>query len=344
VLTLEYIKSRLPRAKIDIKRQCVRCPHPSVPAKYKSKRRRKYWRHDNSVAIFLDARAHYGFRVHSFRGDDWRGLNAWVRDQLGIEPWKPKPRTFKPKWNYFSAVIRLAKDRQAITEEQFGDLCNAIMEQGEERVAVARSLARIFGFDPEIGEGLAAREPRPVSAGERAAIWQTTYEEHRRLRLWRIGCSELDPEARRRMTRERENAKKRATRAGAKRRRAGIEALKLAMHDAMARVRCRVKDRVSRVKELVAVATVGVQVDREESLWIDSPVEEDRIQNLEALTSNCVRAARKTHKSMPEIREDSGLRPPRLARRPLRWPIAQAHAFALCRFLVEADRAMIGAL
>jgi hypothetical protein len=53
---------------------------------------------------------------------------------------------------------------------------------------------------------------RAYDATERAAIFQITYHEYRRLGLRRSGCAELDAAERRRRTKQRYNAKRRMTR------------------------------------------------------------------------------------------------------------------------------------
>ena len=56
-------------------------------------------------------------------------------------------------------------------------------------------------------------EWRAYTAADRAAIFQITYDQYRRLGLRRSGCIQLDPVERRRLTKQRYNAKRQAQRA-----------------------------------------------------------------------------------------------------------------------------------
>ena len=44
---------------------------------------------DRSLQVTLDARAPDGVLVHSFAGDHWQDCRDYVRERLGLPPWKP---------------------------------------------------------------------------------------------------------------------------------------------------------------------------------------------------------------------------------------------------------------
>jgi hypothetical protein len=212
MLSLADFRSRL-RGHID--GEAFRFRDPFLPANYKSKRRRS--RYDNSCAVLINPKGHHGFMVHSFRGTDCHKLHRWVCEQMGLEPWKPKPKgprkPFRPWIDYYAPTRRLCLDRGTITQEQFAILVNDIIEtEPKHRAAVARTLAAEFGFSNEEAERLAALAPRPITAEERSSTFRTTLEEHKRLYLNRIGCFEFDKATRRRMTRDRENQGRKAVR------------------------------------------------------------------------------------------------------------------------------------
>jgi len=77
-----------------------RAPDPFLPDRYKGKSRKKRGnkrgKRDNSVAIFPDADAHNGFRVHSHRNRNWKELHAWASRCMCMEPWTPKAH-YKPR-------------------------------------------------------------------------------------------------------------------------------------------------------------------------------------------------------------------------------------------------------
>jgi hypothetical protein len=155
------------------------------------------------------------------------------------------------------------------------------------RAAVARDLAREFGFEPMEGERLAALVPRPIDAIERGKAFQTTYHEHRRLKLNRIGCYEFDPETRRRMTRDKENAGRRAIRAIKRNLRAALK---------------KVKERVA-IKNM---ATVGISSLRAvvTSIRLDSKTREIQQESLNPHQSD-LKKRRPPPETMPKERRES---------------------------------------
>jgi hypothetical protein len=192
----------------------VVAPGPEVAThKIKWKRKRK------TLAVWF---GHDGdIRVHSHSGQDPITTKDWVRRQCGLAAWEPKkrkPKPLPPLWErnqYLSESLRIARDRKRITFEQFAlvinDLKNA--SPGANLKSRAAQYAREFGFTPAEMDTAVRQEWRSYTATERAGIFESTYGEYRRLGLRRSGCLELDPTARRRLTKQRYNAKKRAERA-----------------------------------------------------------------------------------------------------------------------------------
>ena len=106
-------------------------------------------------------------------------------------------------------------DRKRITVEQFGLIINDLKNACSEGTLKARaaSYAREFGFARAETEAALHQQWRAYTASERAAMFQITYDEYRRLRLQRSGCIEINPAERRRLTKQRYNAKRRAAHA-----------------------------------------------------------------------------------------------------------------------------------
>jgi hypothetical protein len=126
------IKNLIPGAKLS-SGGVIRLPESSLPGSYRSSSgRAKKGKHDNSIAIFIDPRAHGGFRVHSHRaisdGISWKDKHREICLQLGIEPWKPRPKSaprhFRPRIDYYAATRRLCLDRGTITPDQFAILAS----------------------------------------------------------------------------------------------------------------------------------------------------------------------------------------------------------------------------
>lgn len=80
-------------------------------------------------------------------------------------------------------------------------------------------------------------EWRFYTAAERAAIFQITYDQYRRLGLRRSGCVELDPTERRRLTKQRYNATRRAERAAKRHSKSAVGRALLRPSDKMGTVR-----------------------------------------------------------------------------------------------------------
>jgi len=190
----------------------VVAPGPEAAThKVKWKRKRKtlaVWRGDDG-----------DIRVHSHTGQDPIATKDWVRRKCGLPAWepkKPKPKPLPPlaeRSQFLSESLRIARDRERITFEQFALIINDLENACSD--ATLKTKAGFYAREFSPAEIEAALRPgwRAYTAGERAAIFQITYEEYRRLRLRRSGCIELDPAARRLRTKQRYNAKRRAERA-----------------------------------------------------------------------------------------------------------------------------------
>lgn len=180
---------------------------------------RKGWkRKRNSLAVWIGDDG--DIRVHSHAGEDAIKCKDWVRARAGLRAWtpprrRPKPKPPLPERNqFFSESLRIVRHRKRATVEQFAliinDMKNALPEyQWRSRAAI---YARIFKIVQDDIEAALQAKWRPYSAAERAAIFQTTYDEYRALHLHRSGCAELSPAERRRLTKERYNDKRRAAR------------------------------------------------------------------------------------------------------------------------------------
>jgi hypothetical protein len=160
-------------------------------------------------------------RVHSHTGQDPITTKDWVRRKLGLPAWEPKKRKPKPlpplaeRSQFLSEGLRIARDRERITFEQFALIINDLKNACSEATLKTRAgfYAREFGFGPAEIKAVLHPGWRAYTASERAVVFQITYDEYRRLRLRRSGCIEIDPAERRRLTKQRYNAKRRAERA-----------------------------------------------------------------------------------------------------------------------------------
>ena len=69
-------------------------------------------------------------RVHSHAGQDPITTKDWVRQQCGLPAWEPKKRKPKPlpplaaRSQFLSECLRIARDRERITFEQFSLIIN----------------------------------------------------------------------------------------------------------------------------------------------------------------------------------------------------------------------------
>lgn len=179
----------------------------------------RWKRKRQTLTVWINADGDIG--VNSHASQDPIATKDWVRRECGLPAWTPKkrkPKSLPPLWErnqYLSESIKIARDRKAITFEQFAliinDLKNANPDDNLNRRAAA--YAQEFGFTPAEIEAALRPQWRAYSAAERAAVFKITYQEYRRLGLRRSGCIEFDAEARRRLTKQRYNAKRRAERA-----------------------------------------------------------------------------------------------------------------------------------
>lgn len=195
----------------------VTAPGPEATSKQGWKRKR------HSLTVWINGNGDIG--VNSWRGEDAIRTKDWVRARCGLPAWTPRRRRpARPKQplpplpernQFLSESLRIARHRKTITAAQFAliinDLKNACPETGL-RVRAMR-YAHEFKIGPADVESALATKWRAYTASERATIWNVTYEEYRALDLRRSGCAELTPEERRKLTRERYNAKRRAQRA-----------------------------------------------------------------------------------------------------------------------------------
>ncbi len=157
------------------------------------------------------------FGLYSHRGDNWRGLDAYVRERCGLPSWRPtrrkrtpKPVSFSTRNMFFGETQAICRLRKRITFEQFGLLINDLRLRGETYGAI--SYAREFGFTTADLERAMAATPSHYTADERAKVFHLTYAERQQLGLRRTGSIDVDKAGRERARRDRYNAKRRAAR------------------------------------------------------------------------------------------------------------------------------------
>jgi hypothetical protein len=238
-------------------------------------------RSDRSLSVWVDGDT---IRVHSHRGWDWREAKSYVYQQLGLPAWKPKGRAalkwkapFEARCQFLVEGLRIVRHRRRISGRQFGlivnDLRNVCQDSELERRALA--YAREFCIASDDLRAALQASWRAYTADERAAIWKTTYVEYRVLGLRRSGCAELGVLERRRLTKERGNAKKRADRV-AKRRLAG-ECDLARENGEIFGPNCRERSGLERSPEDPAVVVIGpIRRDTHEAHLIQDPVSEPR--------------------------------------------------------------------
>jgi hypothetical protein len=286
--------------------------------------------------------------VHCHRpGDYWREHKDQLCRQLGLptfdehvkacraarKPWKPTMATYI----LLNETIRI---------------CGAVQPNGQ-LIALLANDTKLACYTKEMIDTAAlgisesdwdsvweSVKPRMYTAEERAEIHGLSHEACLRLGLRMSGCADKTPEERRKANNARHQSEYRERRKAEAERQKGIserirealeadrrlmanierQQLEKRLRIARYRSRRHCDSTLTPSKYLERVSSNSPSLGRE-SHWIDdSPVEEAKIQNLEPLTSNWDRARRKPLKSRPQLRPDSGLGPPGLARRPLRWP------------------------
>ena len=191
----------------------VVAPGPEAASKRGYKRRKR------TLTVWINPDDDIG--TNNWRDQDPIATKDWVRARCGLPRWEPKKRKPKPlppfaKRNQFlGEVLKIARDRKRITFEQFALIINDLKNACSDAALKTRAgiYAREFGFGRTEIEAAMRSEWRSYEASERAAIFQTTYDEYRRLGLRRSGCIEVDAAERRRRTKARYNAKRRAERA-----------------------------------------------------------------------------------------------------------------------------------
>jgi hypothetical protein len=161
-------------------------------------------------------------RVHSHAGQDPIACKDYVRARAGLPAWVPHRRSapkappppLATRNAFLSESLKIGRYRKRVTADQFAvivnDMKNALAEpHWRDRAAI---YAREFGIGADDLEAALRPAWRPYSAAERARIFQITYDEYRALGLHRSGCAEVDAAERRRLTKQRYNAKRRAER------------------------------------------------------------------------------------------------------------------------------------
>ena len=195
----------------------VRGDHVAAPGPERATR--KGWKRKRaSLSVWIGDDG--DIRVHSHAGQDAIACKDYVRARAGLPAWqprRPKPKARPPlaqRSQFLSESLKIARHRKRVTAGQFALIVNDIKNALPEHRWRARAsiYAREFGVSAVDLQAALDSEWRPYTAAQRAAIFQTTYDEFRTLKLRRSGCAELDPAERRRLTKERYNAKRRAAR------------------------------------------------------------------------------------------------------------------------------------
>jgi hypothetical protein len=210
MLSLSAIKNGLPHSvKAQIyKGECVRCRDPEANYQLKWKNRRR------TLAIFPHGD---DIRVHCFAGQDYIRVKEWARSQLGVV-WKPKPKAWKPS----PASIRLLSETIRICETYgandalFAILVSDYRLAGHDDKDAVRAFVTFLGKPEADFERAWAKKPRIYRAAERAAAHGLTHAQFQHLDLRMSGCAEKTPEERRRITRDKENTRRRVKRAEAR--------------------------------------------------------------------------------------------------------------------------------
>ena len=237
--------------------------------------------------------------VHSHRDRPYPELHRWVCLQVGIESWKPKPK--KPgEWKPTQASRQLLSEswricqQQGANEAQFDCLVNDFRLAGHKDKDWVRGRVGYLGKSDADFERAWAKEPRTYTAEERAPIWGLTHETFQRLYLHRSGCAEKTARERRRITRDRDNLRKRAKRAAEKARRVVRQNLRTALE--------RVKERTV-AKNMATVNTSSlseVVVDAR----LDSELDENQQESLNPHQSN-LKKRRPPPETMPPEHPES---------------------------------------
>jgi hypothetical protein len=157
--------------------------------------------------------------VNSHRGEDWRGLKAYVRQRCGMPAWQPKtkpvdkqnvPRSVRLQ--FLSETLKVCRHRPHVTFDQFKLLINDARLAGVD----VEHYAEEFSFGTHDLERCMSAELAHYDADTRARILNLQYAERMQLGLRRTGSMDVDRAARQRLTADRRNAKKREKRAAAR--------------------------------------------------------------------------------------------------------------------------------
>jgi hypothetical protein len=96
-------------------------------------------RNDRSLSAWVNGDK---FGLYSHRGDDWRSLDAHVRERCGLGPWTPtrhrrapKPVPFSTRNMFFGESLAICRHRKRITFEHFGLLINDLRLRGDTQIA-----------------------------------------------------------------------------------------------------------------------------------------------------------------------------------------------------------------
>ena len=189
-----------------------RIPHVAAPFPGRKK-------HDRSMHVFINGE---DIGVHIFRdGVDAIAIKDHVRRVCGLPAWQPRRRKPKPKAavplavrnHFFGETLAVCRLRRKIPDEHFALLINDLRLRCDAKDAIKYSSE--FGFSAAEIEQCLSATPRHYTADERAKILNLTYAERQQLGLRRTGSIDVDKAGRERARRDRYNAKRRATRAGA---------------------------------------------------------------------------------------------------------------------------------
>jgi hypothetical protein len=179
----------------------------------------RWKRKRNTLTVWINRDGDIG--VNSHAGQDAIAVKDWVRARAGLPAWQPRKRMPKPlpplstRNQFLGESLKIVRARKRITVEQFALIINDLKNASPGAILKTRAgfLAREFKIDAADLDAAMRCPWRAYTATERAAIFEITYDEYRRLGLRRSGCAEVDAVERRRLTKQRYNAKRRAERA-----------------------------------------------------------------------------------------------------------------------------------
>ena len=239
-------------------------------------KRRRY-----TLTVWINADGDIG--VNSHTGQDPIATKDWVRRECGLPAWERKKRKLKPlpplreRSQYLGELLRIARDRKLVTFDQFALIINDLKNTCSEASLKSRAsiYAREFAFSRVEMEAAMRPEWRAYTASERAAIFQITYDEYRRLGLRRSGCAEFDAAERRRRTRQRDYAKRRVGRAAKRASMSADPIAPLCPPETVGTVRVPSSEAVElvgsrdRTAEVTTISTDGLHAEIDKSEMVD---------------------------------------------------------------------------